>query len=587
MKTKLTTLLAIGLCGLCIAVVAMSCTKQPAPSAGRAPDSKLSATNQGSLPPGVFGAEVNATTQITQSDLTAPAPLIPSDLYRPATNVIDHAQAAKFAWLSFIALVSPNKPTPTRGVPGGSFSSVKGGSGSTYPLVWETYQHRSELFPSNGSGGVTPPQPWDQTPKYVYTPQPSPSPGANYTLFNNLDEASQIFQNNLFFPVNGKPYEVLFEAKVNQLENQYVANNYPLPNPLPSPLAQNPTALYDGNIEIKAAWRPVSSIDPAQLYRYHVADVITYGGTINNPVAKNEKYALIALHIIHKTKNYPSFIYATFEQVDDYVNQVTNQPTGVYFQTLYKQDGPPPNPPAGYQLGSYYFATDPAGFSADGTQPTASSFTATTNPSRVFDLSNPLAWPNGNQYTAPNGKGFDPMPLVSTDGKQIQVTLPPTGNADVANVNAQVRSLMSSLGNDFVWQYYQLTGVQAIPTSDETTKDYYLANIVVESSQAGIQLFRGGLSSDPSFEPVPNIRNKLNVIDKVGGGSEQHNKYSMGGCMGCHGAAQGEGGDFSFLLSTGQAGFNVDTVQDGTLEEALRNAKARRALIHSTGKFKY
>src|SRR5262249_13851386 len=154
-------------------------------------------------------------------------------------------------------------------------------------------------------------------------------------LFNNLDEASQIFQNNLFFPVNGKPFEVLFEAKGNQLENQYVANNYPLPNP---------ATLYDGAIEIKAAWRPVASVDPSQLYRYHVANVITYSGTMETPVANNEQYALIGLHIIHKTKNYPSFIFATFEQVDDYVNQVSNTPTGVYYQTLYPAPDPSSSP---------------------------------------------------------------------------------------------------------------------------------------------------------------------------------------------------------------------------------------------------
>ena len=169
---------------------------------------------------------------------------------------------------------------------------------------------------------------------------------------------------------------------------------------------------------------------------------------------------------------------------------------------------------------------------------------------------------------------------------QTKVTLPPTGNDDVASVNKQVRDLISSLnlGNDFVWQYYQLTGVQAIPTSDETTKDYYLANIVVESSQAGIQLFRGGLSPNPSFEPEPNVRNKLNVNDTASGA-----EYSMGGCMGCHGAAQGQGGDFSFLLSTGQQGFNVDTIQNNanTLEEAIRNAGARRALIHRNPNFRY
>jgi len=576
MKTKLTTIVAVG---LFLVAVAISCSR-PAP-APTAPGPVSSTAKQASPPPNIFGPVVTETTQITQADLTTATPLIPGDLYRPANQTIDHAQAAKFAWLEFIALVSPNKPSPTRGQPGGSFTSAKGGSGSTYPLVWETYQHRSELFPATANG-VSPPQPWDSTPKYVYNPQPSPSPGADYSLFNNLDEASQIFQNNLFFPVNGQAYEVLFEAKANQMENQYVANNYPLPNP---------ATLYDGSIEIKAAWRPVASIDPSQLYRYHVANVITYGGTMDNPVAQNGQYALIALHIIHKTKNYPSFIFATFEQVDDYVNQVTNQPTGVYYQTLYPAPDPGVTPtplptPAGYQSGSYYFASDPNGYSAPGTTPTAANFTATANPTRVFDVNNPLAWPNGQQYTAPNGKGFQPVPAVSTNGQKVTVTLPPTGNPDVAGVNQQVRSLISALGlgNEFVWQYYQLTGVQAIPTSDETTKDYYLANIVVESSQAGIQLFRGGLSPNPSFEPVPNIRNKLNVNDAA-----TSTKYSMGGCMGCHGAAQGEGGDFSFLLSTGQQGFSVDTIQNNTntLEEAMRNATTRRALIHRNPNFRY
>jgi hypothetical protein len=59
----------------------------------------------------------------------------------------------------------------------------------------------------------------------------------------------------------------------------------------------------------------------------------------------------------------------------------------------------------------------------------------------------------------------------------------------------------------------------------------------------------------------------------------------MGGCMGCHGAAQAEGGDFSFLLGTGQAGFNVDPIAGTNLEQAMKNATARRALIRRSGKY--
>ncbi|HMG74021.1 MAG TPA: hypothetical protein VK582_11020 [Pyrinomonadaceae bacterium] len=152
MKIKLTTLLAIGLFAVCVAVGALSCKPSSTPSTAL----KSSAINQPSPPPGVFGPPVTPTTQITQANLTTTTPLIPSDLYRTNTSEIavnDHVQAAKFAWLEFIALVSPVKPNPSavagksqwiRGVPGNSFSSVTGGSSSTYPLVWETYQHRSD-----------------------------------------------------------------------------------------------------------------------------------------------------------------------------------------------------------------------------------------------------------------------------------------------------------------------------------------------------------------------------------------------------------------------------------------------------------
>jgi hypothetical protein len=200
----------------------------------------------------------------------------------------------------------------------------------------------------------------------------------------------------------------------------------------------------------------------------------------------------------------------------------------------------------------------------------------------VFDVNKPFAWPNGTQTS------FTPAPNVNTGSNLVPVVLPPTATNAVNNVNQQVLTLITQLINqgtlpkDFVWQYYKLTGVQSIPTSDETTDDYYLANIVIESSQAGIQLFRGGLSPNPSFEPVPNIRNKINVNDTA---SSQ--KVSMGGCMGCHGAAQGEGGDFSFLVSTGQGGFSVDTIVGADLNQAMKNATARRALIHRNPKFKY
>jgi hypothetical protein len=96
----------------------------------------------------------------------------------------------------------------------------------------------------------------------------------------------------------------------------------------------------------------------------------------------------------------------------------------------------------------------------------------------------------------------------------IPVTQPVATTPEVAAVNSQALALIQQLpgfGPNFTWQYYKLTGVQALPTNDETSEDFYLANIVVESSQPGIQLFRGVPTLPIGI--LTNIRNQLNVID--------------------------------------------------------------------------
>ena len=88
---------------------------------------------------------------------------------------------------------------------------------------------------------------------------------------------------------------------------------------------------------------------------------------------------------------------------------------------------------------------------------------------------------------------------MSVNGTQIKavtvpVTQPVPTAGDIVAVNNQALAAMKGIpgfNGNFVWQYYKLVGVQAVPTNDDTTPDFYLANIVVESSQPGIQLFRG------------------------------------------------------------------------------------------------
>jgi hypothetical protein len=432
--------------------------------------------------PPPFGPAVGPGRALALTDLTNPNPLIPIDIYRNAS--VSHADLATFAWLEFISAVAP-VTAGLRGVPGGSFAASGGAQGgSQVPLlVWESYQHRTELLPCTVSGGkVLPPQTWGTAPTYVTTvvssntsnPQECSTiavPGSSSPLpYNNLDETSQIGQNILFYPATpaspqpATDAQVLFEAKVNQVESDWVNQNYQSLIPKYGPFHFSPAiTLPFGTVEVKAAWRPLSSIPQDQQNRYHTAMVLTYSGTDLQPIPELQTYALIALHLIHKTPNYPAFIFATFEQVDDLTNQLTGSPTGLYYVPTY---------------GSIAY-TSPSSTTLPPSGQTV------LNPSINFSVTSPLANPNGNMVHLPVGN-------VTTRPKNnvpIPVTQPVATTPEVAAVNSQALALMQQLpgfGPNFTWQYYKLTGVQAPPTNDETSEDFYLANIVVESSQPGI-----------------------------------------------------------------------------------------------------
>ena len=487
--------------------------------------------------------EVVEGQRVTVSDLTATSPLPPTDIYRPAgSGAPDHQDLATFAWLEFIALVAPAN-SAMRGQPGGSFQNS--GSSRVGPLVWETYQHRSELFPYSGSGAV-PPQTFNSPPTHIFKVTDASgttayNPCVDDSLpscpFGNLDEASQIGQNLIFFPgPDGTPSQILFEAKVNPVETAFVTANF---NALTTPLK-----LADNTIHVKAAWVPLEAVPEEDRYRYYTNNVIIYTGEDDNPTAQVETYALIGLHIIQKTPNYPAFIFATFEHTD-----VLTTPQGakrdVYYVPTYTDISY--TLPATTRLAGLI---DPmTGMSPVVTNPTIEGFNVTT----------PVAQPNGSPIDLPVGS-VTSIPGAVDVGTFVEVPVvqPPTTNADVDTINAQVLTTMSGLpgfNQNFVWQYYKLKGVQGVPTSDETAPDYYLADITIESSQPGIQLFRG--FPQLGGQQLVNVRNQSNVLDEA----QDNQTFSVGGCQGCHGVAQTQvGTDFSFLFGgRNGTGFSPDT----------------------------
>ena len=437
-------------------------------------------------------------------------------------------------------------------------------------LVWQTYAHKTELRP-NGTLTVA----WDSLgePTYqnAYTTPLSPgAPGARLNLWNNLDEDSEIGSCQIIGQYTKQPEPraqkslILFEAKVNRDEYEYLRTNYPdqnigntgagasatdcdettsgrgrlcqaqlrakkqikaeghsyYPNggtdtckcPVDQaiclPCGSDST---DGAIEVKAAWRRLLPSENAA--DYYTSTALYYQNEYDPATKKyqyryyNDTFALIGLHIIRKLENYPDFVFTTFEHVGE------------------------------ASADDQYVVTD-----SDGAEVSPATRAA-------------------RQATMPN-----------TDRNENHA-IP----VEISDVNREMRDELGRIGT--VWKNYQLAGVQAqvddcqvsspsaghdqaaglacIRAQDKdagkclgTDSNYYMANLFVETDP-----FLNNFSG-PGFggNPFSDCRNTV----------YQGKTHNMGGCKGCHGVAQTAfGTDFSFLLDfgNGKPGIAPDTLK--------------------------
>ncbi len=252
---------------------------------------------------------------------------------------------ANFAWNEFFALnweAAWTEASPNRFEPNKSWTANK----VTPTLaVWETYAHRTELRPANGmiSKSLE-----TGSPNYTFAKSDSISNKAllnNSKYWNVLDEDNEIGSAYLF--ANKNKSEVLYMAKTNLTEYNYLKTYYA--NSLSLTNATNKTKTLfgklnkaqmcasdslttkgyvclpcgddgsenEGAIEIKLAFKKLDSTDIASRFITKKVVVFKKGHNYNGEIlASVETLGLIGMHIIHKTKNYPTFIYASFEQVD-------------------------------------------------------------------------------------------------------------------------------------------------------------------------------------------------------------------------------------------------------------------------------
>lgn len=296
-----------------------------------------------------------------ESDLQASPTLsstIPPDVSADATT----EELGVFAWQEFVALNWEAKSGERFTASPSSFADMPDNPDTT---VWMTWAHRTEYIPTNNTLG-----PINAQPDYTYKIIPSMGTSASSNtlqLFNNLDEDNEIGSCFIFNKTQSNETNmVLYQAKVNDVEFDYsrtfatlqdfhaakVATKMQLAEDSTYwegqssaiPCAQNvpldkrsttlcfPCGDIDGStgaMEIKTAWRLLTAAEAADasflasiihskaIYYTNAADPTDHSMADRRdgkPSYYQEgTFGLIGIHIIHKSKNYPSFTFATFE----------------------------------------------------------------------------------------------------------------------------------------------------------------------------------------------------------------------------------------------------------------------------------
>ncbi|HEX7651909.1 MAG TPA: hypothetical protein VF607_00285, partial [Verrucomicrobiae bacterium] len=279
----------------------------------------------------------------------------------------------------------------------------------------------------------------------------------------------------------------------------------------------------EGTIEIKTAFYPVTDENKEQFRDFFQTRAIYYTARFDPNSNKysdwkyhNGTFALLAIHIIHKTKSYPDFIFTSFEH---------KSLADKHFQYILTSPKPPVYPPSNFNP---YRAKVPAG-APDGTQ--------FGNPEPIIRQAGANPSPNGNLYP-----------------------IPPS----LDRVTQAAHNAMAKLNPNSIWLNYRLMGVQANITEQWAPKpvhdagpNNFMANFVVESDAFLGNFFGPGFGSNP-FPSGPAFMTKRNGANLVYDGQT----FNMGGCKGCHGVAQTAfGTDFSFLLDTANKPIpNPDTI---------------------------
>jgi len=425
-----------------------------------------------------------------------------------------------YSWNTFVAM---NWPADTTTCGPNLGDSILSGHG---PVVWETYLDDSDVFTKPPAT----PSAWcpqasssavgrqagrllrlspavralsDKTGvrRFLHHPSKVSRALAATGAFPGIDQAV----GGVLTDQNGR--FVRYEVRMNKDEYGFISSNtlwskagqqkYTSAVVFPvGPSSFGPT----GSIELKAAWKVLSDAEAAG-GRFYAIQAIVYNDDDGNPSPGPNPVTLglVGLHIVHKTKSQPRWLWSTFEHVDNL-----------------------------YEAGTY--DGKPRSF-ANGKCPLAPPYTANA----PAPCKGPCCPPNTQTASTPS-KELDPSgkplntPAQVTRVSKIEVGPPPV------DLNAWFQKLLAGS----VWANYQLIGTQWSGGVGPAPKPPFLANTTLETYNQG--------PVPPTDGPVPFPSPGYNPFTTTVSSS----------CLKCHSQATTAGSgfkssaDFSFLLGLAQ-----------------------------------
>ncbi|WP_257459967.1 hypothetical protein [Archangium lipolyticum] len=248
------------------------------------------------------------------------APNIPIDIKADApTPEEDLPRFDDFSWREFIALTWSAKVDPD-GLPRGLPDVSKEYGEVSSPRVWETWKADDELFLPQGGA----PAGW----KSFDTPSPC-EPGlrripydkylASFDRYHGLNQAGP---GTAIGPLVSQDREYIrYETRVNRTGFEFITRP-PAPYRGPLYLRENlpgekdpPLRFPTGSIQVKAAWRVMTNVPPEQRRRFYITRA-----HLLDPLTGRcgpAEVGLIGLHIVNKVRNFPDWVWSSFEHVDN------------------------------------------------------------------------------------------------------------------------------------------------------------------------------------------------------------------------------------------------------------------------------